>query len=99
MSQPDWSKQSRQPDMKSSGNAMPSGGKPPLLPFARFHSRKAPYFIPLAITAICAAGLAVLLARGMLVPARAGGARETKSEPGLSYTNARVASEPWSIHV
>ncbi len=85
--------------MKPPGNAMPSAKQPPVLPPPLPHSRKGRKFTPLVITAICAAGLAAFLARGMLAPARAGGPRETKPEPGLSYTNARVASEPWSIHV
>src|SRR5258707_513362 len=99
MSQPDSGNQNRQSDMKPSGGAMPSAGKtrrvPPPLP----RSRKSRRLAPVAIAAICAAGLAMLLARGMFVPARAGGAREIKPEAGLTYTNDRVASEPWSIHV
>jgi hypothetical protein len=45
------------------------------------------------------AGLALLLAIGIPPEARAAGSSLLKSEPGLSYTNVKVASEPWSIHV
>jgi hypothetical protein len=59
---------------------------------------------PTLIAAICLAGLALFLVVGMLglrMIAHAGTSdgREAKFEAGLSYTNVRVASEPWSIHV
>jgi hypothetical protein len=46
----------------------------------------------------------MLLALGVIGPrmlsqARASDAREATSEPGLTYTNVRVANVPWSIHV
>src|SRR5437868_3368172 len=53
---------------------------------------------PFVLAAITGAGLAMFLAVGMLVRGRASDARE-KTEPGLSYTNERVARVPWSIHV
>jgi exopolysaccharide biosynthesis protein len=40
-----------------------------------------------------------LLAAATFHEARAAGSGFLKSEPGLSYTNIKVASEPWSIHV
>lgn len=51
------------------------------------------------IAIIGGASLVVLLAVGALVRAGASEARPAKSEPGISYTNTRVASVPWSIHV
>jgi hypothetical protein len=45
---------------------------------------------------ICAVGGASLLVAGTL---NALEFRESKSEPGLSYKNEKIASEPWSIHV
>jgi len=46
----------------------------------------------------------MLLALGVIGPrmlsqARASDARDATSEPGLTYTNVRVANVPWSIHV
>src|SRR5882724_2327437 len=57
---------------------------------------------PVAIAAIWVAGAAMLLAPGVIGPrilsqARASDARE--AEPGLTYTNVRMPSVPWSIHV
>jgi hypothetical protein len=49
--------------------------------------------------ATCVAGLALLLAMGIPPAVGAAGSGLLKSEPGLSYTNVKVASEPWSIHV
>jgi len=68
---------------------------PPPLPPARKRSRLGLWLF----TGICAAGLAVLLAVGMLGRARASDARPSKSEPGISYSNDRIARAPWSIHV
>src|SRR2546428_7399743 len=53
----------------------------------------------LRTTRSCAAGLGMLLTAIMLVGARASEPREIKAEPGLTYTNEKIASEPWSIHV
>lgn len=49
--------------------------------------------------AIGVAGLALLVAIGIQPDATAAGSGLLNSEPGLSYTNVKVASEPWSIHV
>src|SRR5947208_2052520 len=83
---------------------MPAGSAPPMLPppLPKFQKRRRPN--PTLIAAICLAGVALLFVAGMLalrIIAHAGTseAREAKSEGGLSYTNVRVASEPWSIHV
>jgi hypothetical protein len=40
-----------------------------------------------------------LLGSKILAQGGGSGARESKSEPGLTYENIRVASHPWSIHV
>jgi len=47
----------------------------------------------------CAAWLGMLLTAIMLVDVRASEPREIKPEPGLTYTNEKITSEPWSIHV
>src|SRR5947208_13035971 len=99
MQQPNSSNRDRPPEMKPSGNAMPSANGLPVFRRPLAHSQKRRRFTRIAITAMCAAGLAAFLARGMLLPTRASEPRETRSEPGLTYTNARVPSEPWSIHV
>lgn len=49
--------------------------------------------------AMCIAGSALLFAIGFVPEASAAGPSLLRSEPGLSYTNIKVASEPWSIHV
>ncbi len=51
------------------------------------------------ITTMCAAGLLVSLAAGILARADVSDAREAKTEPGVAYSNDRVARVPWSIHV
>jgi hypothetical protein len=51
------------------------------------------------ITAVCAAGLALFLASGILARAGDPESREAKTEPGVAYSNDRVARVPWSIHV
>ena len=53
----------------------------------------------LAIALVSVAGLAAFLAVRMRVHADTSDAREAKTEPGLTYTNQKVASVPWSIHV
>src|ERR1051325_4353371 len=57
---------------------------------ARFQVRR------LVSLVVCAAGLAALFAMDTVCSAAT---QATKSEPGISYTNERVASVPWSIHV
>jgi hypothetical protein len=52
----------------------------------------------LVLAAVSAGSLAAILAVGTLLRARASDVR-AKSESGVSYTNDRVASVPWSIHV
>ncbi len=55
---------------------------------------------PFVIALISAMGLAAFLAVGMLlVRAGASEPRAPKSEPGVSYTNDRIARAPWSIHI
>ena len=54
---------------------------------------------PLVLTMVLAAGLGAFLVLGIMVRAGASEARAPKSEPGLSYKNEKVATEPWSIHV
>ena len=77
--------------------AGPSPFLPPPLPTAGKQGRLRVH--PLAIAVGCAAGLALFLAVGLLVRAGASDARATKSEPGVTYSNDRVARVPWSIHV
>ena len=96
MSQFDSSSKNRQPDTRRRAKTAPSRKTPParcdLLPFSLPQRATSP------VTSIYP-GLVVLLAFGMLIPARAAITREIKSEPGLVYTNEKVPSEPWSIHV
>ncbi len=51
------------------------------------------------ITTFCATGLLVSLSAGNLARAGDSESREAKSEPGVAYSNDRVARVPWSIHV
>src|SRR5580765_4729415 len=95
MSRPAPSRHNRQTDVKPFSTALPSAEKLSLLRLLLSHLREARNFKRLAIAAMCAAGLA----GGILVPVRASEARETRPQPGLTYTNITVASEPWSIHV
>src|SRR5258705_13456593 len=50
-------------------------------------------------TAVCAAGLSVSLAAVFLVRAGDSDARGAKPEPGVTYSNDKVARVPWSIHI
>src|ERR1041385_3071597 len=86
----------RQPsDPVPAANAIPAAGIPPVLTSSPRKARKRSWMIAI----IGGASLVVLLAVGALVRAGASEARPAKSEPGISYTNTRVASVPWSIHV
>ena len=71
--------------------ARPVAGVTPFL----FTSRKQGKRLSWVMVAVCAAGLAA----ETLVPAGASDVRASKSESGVSYTNDRVATVPWSIHV
>jgi hypothetical protein len=53
----------------------------------------------LIVAGVLASGLVGFLAIGLLVRAGASDPREPKSEPGVSYSNDRIARVPWSIHV
>lgn len=84
----------------------PAGGPPPVIPPPLPHPRRGRKLTLAIIITVCVAGGAAFLAVG-IIGARMlaqGGVSETPqrpatSEAGLSYTNVRVASEPWSIHV
>src|SRR5437868_3998825 len=85
-------------------NSTPASGTPPVLPPRLSPSRKRATLTPAAIASICIASAALVLAAGIVGPrllaqARASESREAMSDPGLTYTNVRVASVPWSIHV
>jgi hypothetical protein len=54
---------------------------------------------PLLTTRVCTLWVAVVLTVGMLLRAGAFDAEAANSEPGITYTHQKVASEPWSIHV
>src|SRR2546423_1643600 len=75
-------------------NTMLATNKPPLLPIAFSTSQKQLKLATIRIRMVCGTVLAALL--GLVMPVRA---RDARSEPGLSYTNARFPGEPWSIHV
>ena len=76
-------------------------GTRPLLPPPLPTVRKQGKFrvSPLVFAFGCVAGLAVFLAAGLLVRAGDSDAHAAKSEPGVTYSNDRVARVPWSIHV
>src|ERR1051325_567204 len=92
MSQPDCTARDRQPDSRFVyPNVLASATKPsPLCALLPFWAK------PLKMTSFRVTGVVALLAFGMLLPGFAAGIR---SEPGLVYTNDKVPSEPWSIHV
>ncbi len=68
---------------------------PPPLPSSRNYAKLS----LVVIAAVCATGLMVFLAVGMLVRAGATNPQEPKSEPGLTYENRWIARGPFSIHV
>ena len=53
----------------------------------------------LRITTVCATGLLVSFSAGILARAGDSESRQAKSEPGVAYSNDRVARVPWSIHL
>jgi hypothetical protein len=52
-----------------------------------------------SVAVSCIAAFSVFFLLGGMARAADSNWREVKSEPGLSYKNEKVASEPWSIHV
>src|SRR5438874_2708512 len=96
MSQFDSSAQKRHPDTRPLANTTPSRNTPSALCDLLPHL--VPQWTAPRVTAIYAS-LVVSLGLGALVPARAAIVREIKSEPGLVYSNEKISSEPWSIHV
>ena len=85
-------------DMPMSSNMPPASDAHLVLPNLRL-TRQPAHLGKRAVGVRWIAVLAALLGLGTLAPARASDAREVKSEPGLTYTNEKVPSEPWSIHV
>jgi hypothetical protein len=82
-------------DMSPAANTALLAGGPPRLPPSQ-QQLKSKFLIG---TAVCAAGLLVSLAAVFLVRAGDSDARGAKPEPGVTYSNDKVARVPWSIHI